>query len=318
MAQEDDILKIIEELKTQLNDLSQKYKALRQEKAAEVKANNQNSSSTPNTQETTTEQQPSANTTNDQTTNNTNTETATERSSQDPQATPTATSGSNIPTTLTGSVGRGGQNAEIDVRAVQQRLVRNAIQVDVDGKIGPQTQAAIERFQTARIGVASGLIEANSDTWKALMGQTVPRQEAPAQQNNANSSSGNLNERIAAATQAYRGTNTSAGPGGGNLACAWAVNNILQRAIGRKIGSNTNYVPSVESALKGQAQQIPVGQAIPGDIAVSSNTGHIGIVVRSGRILSNSSSRRAFVWESNMNYDGYYGGGSSRIYRLNG
>ena len=241
------------------------------------------------------------------------------RSPQAQNASPSAASSSNIPTTLTASVGRGGQNSEVDVRAVQNRLVRHGIQITVDGRVGPQTIAAIERFQTAKIGSADGRVDPGGNTWRALLGQTVARQAPPTQQNNTNpNNNGSLNQRIATAAQAYRGTSTTAGPDRGNKACAWAVNNVLQRAIGRKFGTNPDLVSSVESALRGQAQSISAAQALPGDIVISSSTSHIGIVVRPGRVLSNSSSNRAFVWESNLNYDGHYGSGSSRIYRING
>lgn len=124
---------------------------------------------------------------------------------------------------------------------------------------------------------------------------------------------------IAAASEAYRGTSTAAGPDGGNLACAWAVNNILANAGLSKIGSNTNYVPSVESALQsGRGQQISQSEAVAGDIVISGPQSHIGICVNDGctRVLSNSSSRAAYVWESGFNFDGYYGSGSSRVYRV--
>src|SRR5207302_1885857 len=38
---------------------------------------------------------------------------------------------------------------------------------------------------------------------------------------------GSINAKIAEATKKYMGTSTAAGPDGGNLACAWSVNNIL-------------------------------------------------------------------------------------------
>ena len=174
MAEKDDFLELIAQMKQQLADLAAKYKDLRQGKASEVSNNPSNSTATNNGQTTPATQD-------DNQPNNTNNNENSSPAAATPP--PAAASGSDIPTTLTGSVGKGGQNNEVDVRAVQARLVRNAIQVTIDGKIGPQTIAAIERFQQARIGTADGRVDPGGNTWKALMGQQVPRVEAPA--NNA-------------------------------------------------------------------------------------------------------------------------------------
>ena len=63
--------------------------------------------------------------------------------------------------------------------------------------------------------------------------------------------------------------------------------------------------------------QVSPAQARPGDIVVSPGQSHVGIYLGEGRVLSNSSSRAAFRWESGLNFDGFYGSGQSRIYRLN-
>lgn len=128
-------------------------------------------------------------------------------------------------------------------------------------------------------------------------------------------------DKIAAGALAYRGQSTRNGPSGGRLACAYSVNQILRRQGFAPIGTNPNYVPSVESALKervraGTATVVPPGHERPGDIVVARNQSHVGIAIGGGRVLSNSSSRRAFSWESGMNFDGQYGGGASRVYRL--
>ena len=175
----DDVLSIIEDLKKQLNELSDRYKALRQEKAGEIK------------QQAAGENPAPANATaNAAAPAPTGQAAPPDRSPQTENASPAAASGSGIPTTLTGSVGRGGDNKEVDVRAVQQRLIRNAIQLEADGKIGPKTIEAIERFQRARIGVADGRVDPGGNTWKALLGQQVPRQEPPANTTGANVPSG--------------------------------------------------------------------------------------------------------------------------------
>lgn len=129
---------------------------------------------------------------------------------------------------------------------------------------------------------------------------------------------GDIPAAIAAANEAYRGTSTVSGPDGGNKACAWAVNNILANAGLSKIGNNTNLVRSVEAGLQsGRGQQISQGEAVPGDLVISGPASHIGICVNNGctRVLSNSSSRAAYVWESGFDYDGWYGSGS-RVYRV--
>src|SRR5689334_2612593 len=57
---------------------------------------------------------------------------------------------------LKGSVGAGGRNDEDDVRLVQSLLNRSLTSVEpllkVDGKIGPRTLQAIERFQRVKLG----------------------------------------------------------------------------------------------------------------------------------------------------------------------
>lgn len=130
-----------------------------------------------------------------------------------------------------------------------------------------------------------------------------------------------VGERVARGAHAYRGSSTRRGPGGGNLACASAVNNVLRRQGVRPLGENPNYVPSMEQDLQqrvrqGAAVRVPPGQARPGDIVIAGNQSHVGIALGGGRVLSNSSSRRSFSWESNINFDGSYGGGASRVYRL--
>lgn len=108
---------------------------------------------------------------------------------------------------------------------------------------------------------------------------------------------GSIGARIADATRRYMGTSTRAGPDGGNLACAWAVNNILKDAGLAKIGSNTNLVRSVEDGLKGgRGQQVSAAQAKPGDIVIwPAPRSHIGIMMENGKVANNSSSRASFT-----------------------
>ncbi|MEO8310266.1 MAG: hypothetical protein ABI520_03755 [Caldimonas sp.] len=71
---------------------------------------------------------------------------------------------------LHGSVGRGGQNASADVRAVQ-----GALGIAADGACGAQTIGAIEAFQR-KMGVAKpdGRVDAGGATERALRGGATP------------------------------------------------------------------------------------------------------------------------------------------------
>jgi hypothetical protein len=121
--------------------------------------------------------------------------------------------------------------------------------------------------------------------------------------------------------QSMQGLSTANSPTGGNVACAWVVNEVLYKAIGKRIGDSPNYVPSVQAALaSGQGVEIPASQARPGDLAIAKDMQHIGICTANGcsQILSNSSTRSSFSWRSNGNFDGFYDpyGGTTRYYRV--
>jgi hypothetical protein len=127
-----------------------------------------------------------------------------------------------------------------------------------------------------------------------------------------------LNARILASTLKLRGMSTADGPDGDNNACAWTVNKVIQDASLSPLGENPNYVPAVLDALKqGRGQLVSRESAKAGDLVVADGEAHIGIGLTDGcsRVLSNSSSRACFVWESDTDFDGYYGG-KSTIYRL--
>lgn len=181
---------------------------------------------------------------------------------------------------------------------VQKRLNELGFATATSGVFDAATQRSVKLFQQGRTQV-NGRV--GPTTIGLLQTATAAK---------------DFNSAIVAAAESYRGTSTAKGPDGGNLACAWAVNNILQQAIGRKIGANTNYVPSVLAGLKLVGKSVPQAEAQAGDIVIAPNTGHIGIYLGGGRVLSNSSSRAAFVWESGINFDGYYGGGTSTVWRI--
>lgn len=133
--------------------------------------------------------------------------------------------------------------------------------------------------------------------------------------------SGEISQRIFQASQNAYGMDTSAGPGRGNVACAWAVNKVLNKAGIATIGSNPNLVVSVQNDLEaGRGQQVARSQAEPGDLVLAVGSGsrqHIGICQNNGctQVLSNSSSKASFSWKSNTDFGGYYGV-SSKIYRV--
>ncbi|RZI85238.1 MAG: peptidoglycan-binding protein [Rubrivivax sp.] len=63
------------------------------------------------------------------------------------------------------SVGQGGRNETIDVRVVQ-RLLNDYLTgtgqlLNVDGRVGPKTLAAIQAFQTKETGVVDGRFDPN-------------------------------------------------------------------------------------------------------------------------------------------------------------
>ena len=127
--------------------------------------------------------------------------------------------------------------------------------------------------------------------------------------------------KIVANILSMRGFSSASGPAGGLEACAWAVNEVLFKALGRRIGDIPVYVPSVEAALQsGQGIQVSRAGAAPGDIIIARDQRHIGFCLTYGctRVLSNSSHRAAFAWESDSTFDGFYDRkpGTEHFYRV--
>ncbi len=95
------------------------------------------------------------------------------------------------------------------------------------------------------------------------------------------------------------------------MACAWAINTlVLPKAGVATIGAAPASVASVEEAPKsGRGELIePRSNCQPGDIIIMGNA-HIGICMAAGgiQVLSNSSSKATFSWESSIEkYDTYY------------
>jgi|GEM_PF-6070558 len=118
-----------------------------------------------------------------------------------------------------------------------------------------------------------------------------------------------------------KGKSTAAGPGGGNLACAWIVSRVLSKKGIEVPNEFRNSVPRLVAYLKENqgATFVPASEARPGDIAIAFGEAHMGIVTKgegtNAKVLSNSSSRRRLVWTSDTSFGGYYGG-DPKILRL--
>ncbi|MBE9109806.1 hypothetical protein IQ273_10325 [Nodosilinea sp. LEGE 07298] len=137
-------------------------------------------------------------------------------------------------------------------------------------------------------------------------------------------SNGNATEqKIVNAINAHYNESSAGGPGGGNVACAYEVNRVLQDSIGHKIGFNPNLVSSVEADLQsGSGQRIGAQWAHAGDVIVfrGSSDDHIGFCLNDGcsQVLSNSSSQSQFRWVgSRGSYETYYNT-QGHIYRVQG
>ena len=131
-----------------------------------------------------------------------------------------------------------------------------------------------------------------------------------------------LNQKIYAAAVAAKGRSSAEGPGGGNVACAWAVNLFVIQVIGLPMLGGEAGMASVVSCVQdmegGRAQKVSRDQAIAGDIWIAFDMAHIGIMMDKTTVLSNSSSKASFSWEDNIDsVNGFYGGSEHGIYRLN-
>lgn len=135
------------------------------------------------------------------------------------------------------------------------------------------------------------------------------------------SSPPSLGEQVHLIAQEMRGASSANGPGGGNLACAYMVRKVLEKAGVRL--PEINSVPALVDYLtqNGLAREISPTEARPGDITYIRNH-HMGVVVASPNgdldSLSNSSSGKKFSWlASGLNFGGYYGQ-KAKILRLIG
>jgi hypothetical protein len=137
----------------------------------------------------------------------------------------------------------------------------------------------------------------------------------------ASTGSGELGVRIAAATHQYMNTDTSSGPGGGNVACAWAVNNILKESGIAPVDGNSVYFMQ-EQLRNGRGTLVGTNSNLAntqqGDIVVwkTSTMSHVGICENDGctRVASNSSANARFM---NITSASFNGKSTSNIYRVN-
>jgi len=125
--------------------------------------------------------------------------------------------------------------------------------------------------------------------------------------------SDDVSAKVFAAANAFLGHDTSNAPNTdhGNLACAWAVNEVVRRALGKPISANkdgSNGLGTDGLFAELRDHHTPLAAPKPGAIVISPTPasgrvhGHVGILGRgsagsvdSTQVFSNSSSRRQFA-----------------------
>jgi hypothetical protein len=111
--------------------------------------------------------------------------------------------------------------------------------------------------------------------------------------------------KIADEASRFWDQSSASGPDGGNLACAFMVNKVLERALGHSYGADPDTVNSVrDDILQRGGRIVSISQTQPGDLALSFNeaalkniggaTAHIGIFLSPSLIIANSSKNRRF------------------------
>lgn len=122
-------------------------------------------------------------------------------------------------------------------------------------------------------------------------------------QANSGGGGGGGSGSIANAAQSLKGMDTSGGPGGGSTSCVYAVNKVFAKAGVKTPWGGAQSTDAVINATRRAGwQQVGFGDAKPGDLwaydANDGKSGHVGIMMPNGKVLSNSSSKGAFVWEA--------------------
>ena len=158
-------------------------------------------------------------------------------------------------------------------------------------------------FDTVLLPVTSNVVPADIAVQLNKSNETGVQQGPAGQQLPAGANHGP--PMLAAARAANRKLDTSTVPNtnGGTLACAWAVNEIARRAVGKPIGGGLSTVGLFDALQRGH-QSASEAQLEGGCIVISptqpGRTGHVGIVgevaanVSATKIYSNSSSKRLF------------------------
>lgn len=93
------------------------------------------------------------------------------------------------------------------------------------------------------------------------------------------------------------------GTGNGNKACAWAVNRVVNDALGRPVGGGLSTANMDVALRNGRGERVSQSAATAGSIIISPTAlrngkpvvGHVGILGKSGLVYSNSSSQALWV-----------------------
>lgn len=91
----------------------------------------------------------------------------------------------------------------------------------------------------------------------------------------------------------------ASGTQNGKLACAWAVNRVVNDALGRPVGGGLSTANMDVALRNGKGDRIPESDATAGSIIISPTegrvVGHVGILGKGGLVYSNSSSKALWV-----------------------
>lgn len=128
---------------------------------------------------------------------------------------------------------------------------------------------------------------------------------------------------LGVAAKELEGMSTASGPDGGANSCAWAVNKVYKKAGLTPPWGDSLWVPDAEKSMmkKNYKEITDYAKRQAGDIMIMYDNhatdpqAHIGVVLPSGDVLSNSSSNAAFTWRASPEaYNDYYGN-RGKIYR---
>jgi hypothetical protein len=153
-------------------------------------------------------------------------------------------------------------------------------------------------------GHVAGLHAARARAFAAIPGPGAPLATAHAAPHHPPAGQAAINAAIydaAVDEQDRLSSANAAGTDHGNLACAWAVNRIVEEATGSPIDHGLSTIGMHDSLEGGRGTQVDEDAAPPGSIIISptegSTHGHVGILGENGLIYSNSSADA--LWEQN-------------------